>query len=83
MEKQINGWNEWSKYVLRELERLNLNDEKILDEISLLRSKVEVLNVRFEKLETKFDIKSGVFGFVGGVIPVVLAIVYIWLKNKV
>jgi hypothetical protein len=41
-----NGWNEYSKLVLNELERLNENDEKIqaiLSEINLKLSKVESL----------------------------------------
>lgn len=46
-----NGWNEYSKLVLAELERLNENDEKIqetLNEINLKLGKIEVLEKEVE-----------------------------------
>jgi predicted RNase H-like nuclease (RuvC/YqgF family) len=32
-EEQKNGWNEWSKHIIRELERLNANSEKLREDI--------------------------------------------------
>jgi hypothetical protein len=46
-----NGWNEYSKLVLNELERLNENDEKIqaiLNEINLKLSKIDSLEEKVE-----------------------------------
>jgi len=35
-----NGWNEWSKHVLKELERLNSNYESLHDKIDSIKSDV-------------------------------------------
>lgn len=46
-----NGWNEYSKLVLNELERLNENDEKIqdiLNEINLKLGKVDAIEREVE-----------------------------------
>lgn len=46
-----NGWNEYSKLVLAELERLNENDEKIqetLNEINLKLGRMETLEKEIE-----------------------------------
>lgn len=46
-----NGWNEYSKLVLNELERLNENDEKIqaiLNEINLKLSRIDSLEEKVE-----------------------------------
>lgn len=42
-----NGWNEYSKLVLAELERLNENDEKIQDTLNQINQKL----VRYEAIE--------------------------------
>mgnify|MGYP003441923914 FL=1 len=39
-EKNQNGWNEYSKLVLKELERLNDNYESLREEMSALRNEV-------------------------------------------
>jgi len=45
---QTNGWHEWSKFVLKELERLNMNQEKATGEMKAyadqMRSIVEQCN---------------------------------------
>jgi len=48
-----NGWNEYSKLVLAELERLNENDEKIqetLNEINIKLSKIDALEKEVEAI---------------------------------
>ncbi len=48
-----NGWNEYSRLVLAELERLNENDEKIqetLNEINLRLGKVELIEKEIEAI---------------------------------
>ena len=46
---QVNGWHEWSKFVLKELERLNVNQEKSTAEMKSyadqMRKIVEQCNV--------------------------------------
>lgn len=48
-----NGWNEYSKLVLAELERLNENDEKIhhiLNEINIKLGKIETIEREVEAI---------------------------------
>jgi len=62
-----NDWNEWSKYVLKELERLGNSYEK--------------LDARMDKMSneiTSLKVKSGVWGLIGGAIPVAIGI-GVWL----
>lgn len=63
-----NGWNEWSKYVLKELERLNgvytILDGK-LDEIM--------------KDVSTLKVKAGMWGAIAGMIPVAVALAIIYL----
>jgi hypothetical protein len=64
-----NGWNEWSRHVLKELERLNTNYENLQEEISLVKIEIAMLKV-----------KAGVWGLVAGAIPVAIGIVLQILK---
>ena len=69
-----NGWAEWGRHVLAELERLDncyhnvdAQNKKLLTEITILK------------------IKSGLFGIIGGAIPVLItigiALVMLYLKS--
>lgn len=57
------GWQEWSKFVLKELKRLGDAYEKLNDnmgkDISKIKAEIAILKV-----------KSGVYGLVGGAILV-------------
>lgn len=57
------GWEQWGKYVLKELERLNACytslDKNVTD------VKVEIARLK---------VKSGVWGAIGGVIPVAIGL---------
>lgn len=57
------SWNTWRKHVLAEIKRVNGNAEKIQDGVHSL--KVEI---------AKLQVKSGVWGLVGGMVPVVVLI---------
>ncbi len=62
------GWQEWSKFVLKELKRLgdayeNLTD-KVNEELTELKTEVAMLKV-----------KSGIWGLIGGII--VIGVVYL------
>lgn len=65
--KDENGWNEYAKLVLSELERL----DKWCGQIA-----TEQQNIRIEI--AKLKVKSGVWGAVAGAIPVVIGLA-IWL----
>lgn len=59
------GWGEWSKHVLKELERLN-------KEINKLNKRVSDLEVEVAKLQVKASIWGGVTGFITTLIALVL-----------
>ncbi len=65
-----NGWNEWSKHVLRELVRLNACYETLDTRLN---------DVRLEIVQLK--VKSGIWGLVGGAIPVVVLLAFLILKG--
>jgi hypothetical protein len=79
-----NGWGEWSRHVLRELERLDSQTEQFREDQESFRKEVR------EKLEeqgtriTILQVKSGLLGFVAGLvgtlIPVIIALLMGALK---
>lgn len=66
-----NGWNEWSKHVLAELERLNNCYEELNKSVNKVHVEIAMLQV-----------KSGIWGAIGGCIPLMVAFVYWLLKSK-
>ena len=58
-----NGWTQYQKLVLAELERLSESQKSVLDEVSKLKVEIAMLQV-----------KSGVWGILGGLIPVLILI---------
>lgn len=65
-----NGWGEWSKHVLKELERLNDCYGGLQKEVQKVRIEIAMLKV-----------KSGIWGGLAGLIPVVLFIAYQLMKG--
>jgi len=62
MDEKTNGWAEWGKYVLKELERLNLCDEKVEELLTALRMDFAI-----------FKAKAFSFGSIGGFIAGIIA----------
>jgi len=65
-----NGWSEWGKYVLKELERLNdcyEEQQKIMQRIQ-----VEIAMLK---------VKSSVWGGLAGLIPSLGLLIYYIIKN--
>ena len=67
-----NGWNEYSRLVLAELERLNINYQRIEEGQTSIRIEIG-----------KLQIKSGVWGLIDGTIPIVVTILFLLLKNGI
>jgi len=65
-----NGWNEYQKLVLHELHELNLKFDKNSQDIQNIREQV-----------AKLKVKSGVWGAIGGMIPIIIALVLIFLSK--
>jgi hypothetical protein len=64
-------WNEWSKYVLKELERLNGCYFSLDEKVGKIQQEIAMLKV-----------KSGIWGAIGGCIPVIVLLVIKFLENK-
>jgi hypothetical protein len=74
MENNDNGWNEWSRHVLRELERINQQVEKLHDEMSDLRQDLAIVR-------TELRLKAGIWGAIGAAIPVIVMLAFQLLKK--
>ena len=66
-----NGWHEWSKYVLKELERMN----KWMGEIQ------RTCNAQRVDIAT-LKVKAGVWGLLGGLIPVLILLLVYFFTNR-
>ncbi len=61
----MNGdWPEWSRFILAELKRLNEVQEKIDTKLQKVTIDIAMLKV-----------KSGVWGMMGGLIPIIIVLV--------
>ena len=65
-----NGWNKYQELVLAELERHDSKLEAINDRLSVMMSRISALEVR-----------AGVWGLIGGLIPVAVALALVFLKS--
>lgn len=69
-ERTSNGWPEYQKLVLHELQQLNV-------QLVSLNTKISDL----EKDVARLEAKSGVWGFLGGAAVVAISISIGWLKG--
>ena len=69
-----NGWNKWAVYVIKELERLGDGQEDLNKDIGQIRTDIAQIRTNLETLKTELRIKSGIWGAIGGSIPVAIAI---------
>ena len=65
-----NGWREWSKYVLKEMERLNTCYKSIDEKQRQIAIEIAMLKV-----------KAGVWGAIGGAIPILITLGVLVLKK--
>ena len=66
-----NGWDEYRKLVLKELEDLGLE---------MIRARKDLSDIKIEIRELK--IRSGIWGAIGGAIPVLLTIILYLIFTK-
>lgn len=66
-----NGWSEWSRHVLAELERLDDNIKELTVAVNSLVTEVAMLKV-----------KAGIWGAIGGAIPVAVGLLVYYLRTK-
>ena len=66
------GWDQWAKYVLKELERLNVNYETLRKEVGKVHTEIATLKV-----------KAGVWGTVGGAIGAAIPVLVMLLIQSI
>jgi len=71
MPPKDDNWSEWSHHVLKELKRLN-------DWIASVDGKLDKFQLEMVREITALKVKAGIWGLVGGAIPVAIGIA-IWL----
>jgi len=69
-ESGVNGWTEYGKLVLNELERHNTLLEALRMDLSNINAEIKMLKL-----------KSSIWGALGGMIPVILAIIVYIVKT--
>jgi len=70
MESNDNGWKEYKQLVMAELKRFNSYQEKLDKKLDKIIVDIATLKV-----------KSGIWGFLGGALPV-LIIVLVWIVRS-
>lgn len=86
---EVEGWGEYRKLILAELERLSRCvgdvDRKLdqfrADDLARLRAEIAEVRLGLATLKTTVEIRSGVWGAIGGAIPMVIAAL-IWFMGK-
>lgn len=71
-ESEQDGWNQWGKHVIRELERLNKNIE---DSNQAAHSFQVWVNRQFTDHASRFatlEVKAGIWGLAGGAVAILL-----------
>ena len=73
-----NGWSEWKNHVLLELKKNEVDHASIMVKLDdLAVNKVSQLNQAISALQ----VRSGVWGLMGGLIPVLIVLV-VWYIEK-
>ena len=83
---ETNGWSEWSKFVLKELERLNEQCDQLRKDHSNMNEKfnekTQEIKTAIGMLGTEMRLKSGIWGALAGLIPAILMLIYYWVARK-
>jgi hypothetical protein len=69
-----NGWNEYQRLVLAELERHNTRLETIDEKISAVRVDLVKLQVELAAEIATLKVKSGLWGALAGILTVLIAL---------
>lgn len=71
-----NGWNEWSKYVLKNIEEIN-------EDLKAANDKLNNLTIDFRTFRTEIKIKmkakAALYGAIAGAVPVAIMIILKYL----
>lgn len=75
-----NGWNEWSRFVLSELKRLNTVVEDLRDDVQDLKQESAKQNTNTRADIAALKVRAGLVGLAGGTIPAVGVLIWMILK---
>ncbi len=64
------GWQEWSKYVLTELERNHEDHKSIMKALNAIQVELGMLKV-----------KAGLWGALAGAVPAIIAVLWVLFKG--
>jgi len=78
---EVGSWREWAHHVLQEMKRLDACNSTIKQQIVEVQSKVEAEIMRLRVEQAKLQVKSGVWGGIGAMIPILVGIL-IWALTK-
>jgi len=85
--KEVNGWNEWSRYVRSQLEGNSITLKELkegqFDLELLIQKEVAKLHEELVTLKTEMKMKAGVWGLLAGLIPVVITLVILLLNRSI
>jgi hypothetical protein len=77
---RTNGWGEWGRHVLRELERLDTCTEALIRESAGLRAdmakELAALNIEIASLK----VKASIWGAIAGGIPATIALTIVLIN---
>lgn len=68
--KGDDGWNEWKRHVLAEMERLGDGQEKMDDKLKVIHTDIATLKV-----------KAGIWGAIAGFIPSAIAVIWMLVTS--
>jgi hypothetical protein len=73
-------WEEWSKHILSELKRGNIGHEEIRKEMALMDRRIQDRFYQMQSEIVSLKVKAGIWGVMGGSIPVFIIIIIEFLK---
>lgn len=84
-ENPVNGWDVWKRFVLGEMDRLGdgleQRSKKLDDQHEDVLQAIHKLDLRLTRLGAEVKIKGGVWGLIGSLIPVSIAIGLMLLRE--
>ena len=76
-----NGFEQYQKLILHELERLATANDETRERIGVLASEIATLAERINGLGNELNFKSGIWGAVGAAIPVMVGALWLALTR--
>jgi hypothetical protein len=77
-----NGWDEWKQVVLTTLDRTEVNIKDLSNTIKELDAKVDALCLNYASFKSKMEVKSGIWGVMGGALSAILMAIIYFITKK-